>query len=397
MGLKLLVDICPLLRRRTGVGNYIFYLLRELLQDDRVDDIVGVCGTRFWSRQELFGLLFLPASDTSSSLSGQQVSIDLLARMKSLLKRFPYIRDLRVVAQTVRLAYTGKRYKEYIFWGGNYYLPPFIKCKCLLTIHDLSHIHYPECHPVDRVRFLDKHLPTAIQRASAITVVSAATQEDVLKTFGDSLVLPPIFVVSPAVGEHFLNLDIAVEAQVRLKYALPEKFILSVGTFEPRKNLIRLLDAYAALAGTVRDEWPLLLVGEKGWLAEDIVGKISAADNVRWLGYVPEADMPYLYKLAGVFVYVSLFEGFGMPILEAMSVGTPVIASDRGSMREAAGNAARLVNPEKTEEISHALAEVITCTNIKDGLRISGAQRQQGQTWGARKDDMLKILQHIKT
>ncbi|OQX10067.1 MAG: hypothetical protein BWK73_21265 [Thiothrix lacustris] len=229
-------------------------------------------------------------------------------------------------------------------------------------------------------------------RADAITVVSETTAADVRATFGDSMTLPPIFVVYPAVGEHFLTLSVNDTEQLRVKYALPARFMLSVGTFEPRKNLHRLLDAYAMLDETLRAQCPLLLVGEKGWLADGIVTKLNTVRHVRWLGYVAEADMPSLYQLADVFIYPSLFEGFGMPIVEALAVGTRVITSNRGAMKEAAAGQADLVNPEDTLAISKLLAEVITCTNIHSDSRLVNRQPLSVHTWRERKSAMLSIL-----
>lgn len=388
MSIKLLVDICPLLRRRTGVGNYIFYLLRELICDKRVDDLVGICGAKILNRQQLLAFLFKEKSSVQEALT-----LPKSGGVKKVLKHIPYIRELNGYWQSVLLYHRQRRYQDYIFWGGNYVIPQFWHYKSILTIHDLSHIHYPDCHPVDRVRFLNKYLPATVQRATVITVVSSATALDVNKSLGKSLVLPPIFVVSPAVGEHFYNLSVTQEVLICEKYNLPKRFILSVGTFEPRKNLMRLLDAYAGLPEASRRAYPLVLVGEQGWLADNILRRIESVENVRWLGYVPEEDVPYLYKLAHVFVYVSLFEGFGMPILEALSVGTPVITSNRGAMQEAAGGLARLVTPENTEEIRLALAEYITFTNILDDSGMASVAPQHRVTWAARKEDMINILQ----
>ncbi len=284
MGIKLLVDIQPLLRRRTGVGNYIFYLLRELIQDARVEDVVGVYGLRFYQREELMQLLLpAPLAGEGSGKGGFGVAV---------LRRIPYLRQIRGAVQALRLKLEWGRYHDYVFWGGNYYLPPLKRLKSIVTVHDLSHLHYPEFHPADRVKFLKRYLPGVIARASAVAVVSEATREDLYATLGQTLKLPPVFVVTPAAA------DSVVGEGIREKYALPPQFILSVGTLEPRKNVARLLEAYQQLAPALQTAWPLVLVGDKGWLTDTLLATLAQDENIRWLGYVPDADMAGLYQAA---------------------------------------------------------------------------------------------------
>lgn len=368
MGIKLLVDIQLLLRRRTGVGNYIFYLLRELLQDARVEDVVGVYGLRFYQREELMGLLFPKDTSSPSPDKGRSGGV-------SLLRRLPGIREIRGAAQALRLKLQWSRYQDYVFWGGNYYLPPLKGLKSVVTVHDLSHLHYPEFHPADRVKFLKRYLPGVIQRASAVTVVSEATRQDVLESLGTIIKLPPLFVVTPAAAWG----DSSTE--VRVKYQLPERFILSVGTLEPRKNVARLLAAYKSLEPELQQAWPLLLVGDKGWLTETLASSLEQESQVRWLGYVPDEDMWGLHQAAGVFVYVSLFEGFGMPVLEAMCSGVPVLTSKVSSMPEVAGAAAMLVNPLSVDDIADSLRTLLQDDDLRFALAASGVARASQFSW----------------
>ncbi len=382
MGIKLLVDIQPLLRRRTGVGNYIFYLLRELLDDARVEDVVGVYGWRFYEREELRGLLFPSNTSYSSPDKGR-------LRGVSLLRRLPWMREVRGGVQALRIKLSWGRYHDYVFWGGNYYLPPLRGLKSIVTVHDLSHLHYPEFHPADRVNFLKRYLPSVIQRASAVTVVSEATRQDVVKQLGEIIKLPPLFVVTPAAawvkGEN---------TAVREKYLLPAQFILSVGTLEPRKNVARLLEAYQRLAPDLQAAWPLLLVGDKGWLTEELAATLDNDDNVRWLGYVPDEDMSGLYQCAGVFAYVSLFEGFGMPVLEAMASGVPVLTSNISSMPEVAGSAAVLVDPLSVDDIADSLRTLLQDECLRNTLALAGRERALQFEW---KTSALRLLELCET
>lgn len=377
MKINLLIDICPLLARRTGIGNYVFYLLREILQDEQVGDVVGVCGMRLWERHELEQLL---AAQSPTAPNTSPVPAAPPSRWRAMLKHIPFIRELRNLLQGVRLYRLRARFHNYVFWGGNYALPMFWSGKSLLTIHDLSHVHYAEFHPRDRVQFLNRYLPQAMQRATVISVVSEATQGDVQASFAN-LALPPMVTVSPAVDECFLQHDVNKQAEVQQKYQLPTQFILSVGTLEPRKNTLRLLEAYSGLAAEVQAQWPLLLVGGKGWLTEEITASLQQSPNVRWLGYIPDEDMPSLYQCADIFAYISLFEGFGMPILEAMASGTAVITSDSSSMPEVAGDAAILVQPTSVASIQEGLGRLLQDAALRTRLSAEGRSRATQFNW----------------
>lgn len=397
MGIKLLVDIHPLLRRRTGVGNYIFYLLREMVQDARVEDVVGVDGLRFWQRDELVPLLFPAepgvAADTPTGGSNG---------LKQSLRRLPWLREARGLLQAARLRLEWSRYHDYVFWGGNYYLPPLRGLKSVVTVHDLSHLHYPEFHPADRVKFLQRRLPGIIGRANAVVAVSEATQQDIYANLGKDIKLPPVFVVSPAcaslpppplAGEG-TGIGGSAAKSVREKYQLPAQFILSVGTLEPRKNVARLLAAFQSLEPELQRNWPLLLAGDQGWLTGELAARLQQEANVRWLGFVPDEDMPGLYQAAGVFAYVSLFEGFGMPVLEAMGYGVPVLTSNLSSLPEAAGGAALLADPLSTSAIADSLRQLLQDRALRERLAAAGRKRAQQFDW---KDSARRLLDICET
>jgi alpha-1,3-rhamnosyl/mannosyltransferase len=154
-----------------------------------------------------------------------------------------------------------------------------------------------------------------------------------------------------------------------------------VGTLEPRKNVARLLEAYKQLDPALQAAWPLLLVGDKGWLTETLAASLEQQSQVRWLGYVPDEDMPGLYQAAGVFVYVSLFEGFGMPVLEAMVNGVPVLTSNVSSMPEVAGDAALLVNPLSIDDIADSLRTLLQDESLRQALAVAGQERAQRFNW----------------
>ena len=195
------------------------------------------------------------------------------------------MRELRGIGQ-YRLRLQWSRYATR-FLGWQLLLPPLKPLQSVVTVHDMSHLHYPEFHPADRVAFLTKRLSATIQRASAVVAVSEATRQDILTSIGKCIKLPPISVVYPSAA----GVTATQGVDVRDRYQLPAQFILSVGTLEPRKNVARLLQAYQQLDLALHQAWPLLLVGDKGWLTEE-PATLQQRNHVRWLGFVPDADMP---------------------------------------------------------------------------------------------------------
>ena len=395
MGLKLLVDVCPLLKPRTGVGNYIFYLLREILRSERVEDVVGICGLRVLNRQALEQLVFATPAPVEAKSKPQGLA-KLRHLPKGMFKHLPYGRELRSGLQSLLLRLQWRKYHDYVFWGGNYDIP-WVPLPSVLTIHDLSHVHYPEFHPADRVKFLNKHLAKTIQRATVIAVVSEATRQDVLVNLGKQMPLPPITVVYPAAGVDFQTQDAAQAEQVKARYDLPAQFVLSVGTLEPRKNVPRLLEAYASLPETVLAECPLLLVGSQGWLTQELAQKLGTLQYVRWLGYVPDQDMPYLYRAATVFAYVSLFEGFGMPALEAMCCGVPVLTSTSSSLPEVTGQAALRVDPLSVSAIAQGLTDLMQDEGLRKKLSTLSLLQAKQFDWQVSANRLLDLCASLNT
>jgi glycosyltransferase involved in cell wall biosynthesis len=175
----------------------------------------------------------------------------------------------------------------------------------------------------------------------------------------------------------------SVEA-ARERFGLPGKYILSVGTLEPRKNLSLLVESFALLRKWKIDDYRLVIAGEKGWKYDQIfrtVRDLGLEDEVRFLGYVPTEDLPLLYRGAELFVYPSLYEGFGVPILEAMACGCPVVASDRASIPEVCGAAGILVAPEDRDDVAEAMGRVLSDPSLADAMRVRGRERAEGFRW----------------
>jgi glycosyltransferase involved in cell wall biosynthesis len=273
--------------------------------------------------------------------------------------------------------------------------PPHQSGADVITVHDLSFLVVPECAEPNLAAFLGKTVPGAVRRASHIIAVSEQTRHDLVHL----LSVPPerVTVAYNGVDTRFRPMpdDPAVEA-FRLQLDLPERIILHVGTLEPRKNLVRLVEAYGTLVASSRaGDVALVLAGRKGWLYEPILQAAErvngAGGKVIFLDYVYDDQLPLLYNMAAVFAYPSLYEGFGLPAAEAMACGTPTLVSTDGALMEVAGNAALPVSARSVEDIAAGLASLLLDNQLRERLRRDGPKQVARFTWEAAAHTVLDV------
>jgi glycosyltransferase involved in cell wall biosynthesis len=234
------------------------------------------------------------------------------------------------------------------------------------------------------------------RKASKIIAISENTKKDIIDYF--RIDEEKIRVIYLGVDRQFSPQPDTNEVGVLSKYNLPRGYILSVGTLEPRKNILRLINAYKMVASTGEPVPKLVIVGGQGWRNEDLgklVRESGLADRVVLVGYVPDEDLPTLYRNAAVFVYPSLYEGFGLPPLEAMACGTPVITSNISSIPEVVGDAAILIDPYNTTEIAQAIASVLNNKELRDRLKMNGLVRSNLFSWDKTARETLKLYQEV--
>jgi len=240
-------------------------------------------------------------------------------------------------------------------------------------------------------------LGLSLKNAKKIIAVSENTKKDIIKKFKTEP--EKIVVISEAADKRFKVIKENKVNKILKKYNIQDDYILFVGTLEPRKNLVKLIKSYYRLVIHYNlNKFKLVLVGKKGWYYQDIfnlVKKFKLEDKIIFTGYLPDEDIPCLCNGAKCFVYVSLYEGFGLPPLEAMACGCPVIASNNSSLPEVAGKAAILVNPQNINEIAAVLHKVLTDDLIREKMRQKGLQRAQEFTWGKTADQILNLLKEI--
>ncbi len=259
-------------------------------------------------------------------------------------------------------------------------VPLMARCPAVVTIHDLAFLRFPERFPVAKQRYLAALTRLSARRAAHILTVSEATRREVIEL----LAIPPAKVTATPNGrdEELAPLPAETVARFRVERELPERFLLFLGTLEPRKNLTTLLRAYSQTRTSLGV--PLIVAGGKGWLYEPIfklVDELQLHEHVRFVDYVPREELGLWYNAATALVYPSLYEGFGLPPLEAMQCGTPVVTSNVSSMPEVVGDAAITFNPTDVEALASALLEVITNAELRDELRRRGLAQATKFSW----------------
>lgn len=381
--LRVCLDLSPTAHRRAGLGTYAGELASALHSLEDTADL-----TLFYNDPAHT----LPLPSSLSSLPCH--SIPLATKPWRLLAAF---------SQQLNLGLDRWLPECDIFHATEHLLPRLKRCKTVLTVHDLIFALFPEYHLPLNKWFLNRFMPVFVRRADAIITVSECSKRDLINLYA---VLPErITVVYEGVDKRF-HTDPGPEALtgLRQRYALPERFILYVGTIEPRKNLTTLLEAFKQFQVMHSDlkletfNLKLVIAGRPGWLYQPTFDRIKALgleDNVRLLGYVPDDDLPALYRAAEVFVFPSLYEGFGLPPLEAMACGTPVICSNASSLPEVVGDAGMLVEPSDVEAWTAALAHLLADAGLRAELGWRGRRQAIQFTWRETAQRTLELYQQV--
>lgn len=280
--------------------------------------------------------------------------------------------------------------------------PPHRTGADIITVHDLSFLVVPECAEPKLAAFLCKTVPAAVRRADHVIAVSEQTKRDLMELLG--VPASKIAVAYNGVEKRFrpIQNDLAKEALKR-KLGLPQRFILHVGTLEPRKNLKRLIEAYGMLVNNHAGigEVALVLAGRKGWLFEPVLEAAHRVNQgrgkVAFVDHVHDEELPLLYNSAAVFAYPSLYEGFGMPAAESLACGVPALVSNDGALREVTGECALSVDARSVEEIAYGLAELLTDNQLRARLSACGPSQVERFTWGAAARIVLGVYEEVGT
>ena len=283
-----------------------------------------------------------------------------------------------------------------LFHSPNFILPPVRRAKTLLTVHDLSFMRHPQGAVASLRNWLEKVVPRSLARADHVLADSLSTRQDLMDIF--NVPAEQITVVGAGVEARFQRVtDPQTLQAVRQRNNLPaEPFILSLGTLEPRKNFTGLIEAFNQ--SPVRETHHLVIAGGKGWLYEPIFAAAQAspvANRIHLTGFVADADLPALYSLADVFAYPSHYEGFGIPVIEAMACGTPVVCADNSSLPEVAGDAALQITATDTPALAHALHRLTADQPLRQQLIEAGFRQAAQFTWPAAAQRLLAVYHQL--
>jgi len=372
------IDCNPIMNKKTGVGNYMHNLLLELAKIDKTNS---------------YTLFFYSLRNLDITKAGQY--------------NFKYKKtvSLRIPRLLLDFFWNNLRFPPIEFFigrvnifHGNFYLPPMKKgVNGIITIYDMSFFDCPEFHTKATQRFRSKVLKSHYI-ASKIVTISDFSKSEILKYI--NIPEEKIEVIYPGVS---LPTEVKLkrnEDDILKKYSLSKKYILYVGTIEPRKNLEGLIKAYKLLLSDdkYKNKYDLVIVGKLGWKYETFfktLENLDLQDKVKRLGYIPDEELPAIYKHTSLFVYPSIYEGFGLPVLEAMAYGVPVITSNISSLPEVAGDAALLINPYNYKEIRDGIADILSTEQLKSQLIARGKDRVKKFPWRKTAEKTLEIYKKV--
>ena len=282
-----------------------------------------------------------------------------------------------------------------LFHATEHLLPPLRGLPSVLTVHDMIFKLFPEHQKRLNYWYLNATMPLYCRRADAIVTVSEWSKRDMVAQYG----LDPgkVTVIHEAASPEFVPMPAEALDEVRRRYGLPETFLLHVGTIEPRKNLGRLVEALQGLRD-VGLSIPLVLTSAKGWLYEGFfrrLEELEVRDSVHLTGYVPAADLPALYSMARATILASVYEGFGLPVLEAMACGTPVLCSNASSLPEIGGDAARYFDPQDVTAMGEAVRAVWRDAELRADMRRRGLAQAARFSWKRAAKETIDLYDSI--
>ena len=360
--LRVGINATALLSPRTGIGQYVYHLGRECIEADDVSPSFFY-GT--WKTQ----LRTQPLANIDT--------------IKTYIKNVvPWSYEIKNRIFQAQFSAGLLRHPLDVYHEPNYLAFRF-SGPSVITVHDLSWIRHPETHPKQRLAAMSRHFPRSLERAAAILTDCSFVKKELVEMFGlkPERVTPVLLGVSP----DFFPRDPS-ECNVFLdEHGLVYgQYVLSVGTLEPRKNIPALIDAYSMLPAELQQHYPLILVGMRGWLSSNLEARMKPLVErgvIKPLGYVADEMMPLVYSGAAAFVFPSLYEGFGLPPLEAMACGVPVISSESSSLPEVVGDAGVLVDPLNVDALAESLRRVLEDRAFTEMLAQQGVRRAAGFSW----------------
>jgi len=361
--MKIAINTLPLYKTKVGMGRYIVELVNNVPDLDKLNNY-----------------LFYVSKENKKFFDLNKKNVEVIEIPSILTPPF-----VKILWEHFILPISLRKNKVDLYHAPGFVLPLFDvlsskKMKKIITVADMTFFSHSRLHVGLKNKYFRILMPASIKKADRIITISENTKKDVLAhiRIGEKKVVS----IHLAVDDIFTPKKESETIAVRNKYNITSPYILFVGMLEPRKNLEGLLKAFASIKDKVKHK--LVIVGKVGWKYDHIfnlINELNLKKNVIFTGYVPDHDLPALYSNATCFVYPSFYEGFGIPVLEAMACGCPVITSDNSSLKEIAGNAAILVNPHDIDEIKDAILELIANKDKRNMFKHKGLKQIKMFSW----------------
>lgn len=354
----------------TGIGNYAYNLLKNLPEIEEDNEFVVICSN---------------------------INIPVPLKCNSLVVSTPRFICRKIIRKLVILPYKLNDLNFDIVHDTYHFGPSLFSStyRKVVTIFDLSPHLFPETHRLSTVMAHKFLLPLILKKADCIITISNSTKNDLKHLKVDA---GKIKVIHLAADEKFQPLDKEKIQTFKTKYNLNFRFLLYIGTLEPRKNIPTLIQAFSNLKKKHVLPHKLVIAGKKGWKYKSIfelIEKLNLQDDVIFTGYVPDEDLPALYNAADLFVFPSLYEGFGLPPLEAMACGCPVITSNTSSLPEVVGDAGIMIDPYDVDGLAEAIYNVLTNMELKEDMVKKGLERAKMFSWEKTAKETLKVYEEV--
>jgi len=369
---KLLIDAMTLLSPFTGIARYTYEISKRIKDCKEYD-------------------LYFNYMYPSKKLKQNQQDQIKSKKMRDFIISNRFLKKYsRTIINSTNLLFP-KNYD--IYWQPNIIPNPNIKAKKVIaTVHDFSFLVHPESHPKERIEYFKKTFFKEVSKCDHIITGSNYTKKEIMKHL--DFQEKDITVIYHGVDHELYKIYQRNELQgIKEKFDLPNHFLLFVGSIEPRKNMITLLKAFNSLDKTTQKNYPLILAGSKGWKNEEIIKEIQKSKYIRYLGYVEDQELAHIYNLATLFIYPSLYEGFGLPPIEAFACGTPTIVSNTTSMPEICVDASLYINPTDILDIKEKIKFLIEDKNLQNALVKKALKRAKDFTWEKASNKHMQIFE----
>ena len=366
--MKITLEASPILHTLTGIGRYTWELATRIPHHSMIEEF------NLYVRNEIV-----------------RDPYKIIQMGKEVKKYHLWLKPLRLTKRYLKQRSAFQVCQNSLVHGPNYFLPSCADSG-IITVHDLSIFRYPETHPVERIKQFEKNFDNTLRRTEYIITDSEAMKREIIELLGwteDKISVVLLGVAPEFAPRLYDNYDFLK------KYSLHvEGYSLCVATIEPRKNIDKLVSAYKVLSKTLRERFPLVLIGGIGWNSDTIMAQIEEGVREGWIicpGFVSEEELVLFYSHAALFVYPSAYEGFGLPVAEAMACGIPVIISNRTSLPEVANGAALIIEPDDHEEFVRALQRGLEDEEWRIRAIINGIKNSKQYTWEKCVNETVKI------